>query len=149
MKVIGLMAVAAATLASTATAGTATVVSALGCASQGGAVTVPAGQIVVRQGWASGNLGLVRDFVNAQTTTVSVGGAPAVDVSGLWSTPEPIANGALSFLSYDTGTALAAGESLTFHLVSTLAHPVMDQEPGGTVQVTGTPIDFTCKVTAV
>jgi hypothetical protein len=29
------------------------------------------------------------------------------------------------------------------------AHPVMDQKPGGTVQVTGTPTDFTRKVTAV
>jgi len=148
--VIGLVAVAAAALASAATAGTETAVSAFGCASGGGAVTVPAGsQVVVRQGWASGNVGLVRDFVNAQTTTVSLNGGAPVDVSNLWSTPAPVAAGAVSFVSYDTGTTLAAGESLTFRLTTTLAHPVLDKEPGGAVRVTGTPIDATCTVTAV
>jgi hypothetical protein len=58
------------------------IVPAFVCAELGGNATVPAGsQVVVAQRWEAKTKGLVRTYLNAQTTTISVNGGEPVDVS--------------------------------------------------------------------
>jgi hypothetical protein len=54
----------------------------------GGSVTRPAGStIIVRQAFEEQTLGIERNFLNHQTTTFSLDGAPLADVSDEWSDP--------------------------------------------------------------
>ena len=49
----------------------------------GGQWTVPAGHdVVVAQRWEAKNRGLVQTFLNARTTTLSINGGAALDISG-------------------------------------------------------------------
>lgn len=122
---------------------------------QGGSQTVPAGsEITIRQGAAEQTLGILTDFINAQTTTITVNGA-TVDVSNAWPTPEQRPTGDYaSFITYPTGITLQAGQSLTVVWVTTVSHvvpevfnPAGGGEPGKPGMSTD-PAIFTCTVTA-
>jgi hypothetical protein len=122
---------------------------------QGGNQSVPAGStIVIRQGVSEQTLGILRSYLNAQTTTISFNGT-TVDVSDAWPTPEQRPQGDwASFITYPTGITLGAGESLTVVWVTTLAHvvpEVFNPAAGGS---SGQPpfnapsVTYTCTVTA-
>jgi hypothetical protein len=130
-------------------------VSAFGCFNQGGNVTRPAGtEIVVRQGVSLGTKGLAQDFLQAQTTTVTVNGGGPVDISGLYSSPQLMLDGSwLTFVLYPTGITLGTGASMTFHFLLTVRNPIPQVSPGeGTKPVLvepGTLLEVTCTVTGV
>ena len=97
----------------------------------GGSATVPAGStIVVRQLVQEQTLGIERDFLNHQTTTFSLDGAPLADVSDEWSDPiqldrdlpKPVWS---SGFVRNTGIMLAGpGDSMTFNFSLTLKSAV-------------------------
>jgi hypothetical protein len=97
--------------------GTPTNVNAYNCiAGNGGHVTRPAGSmIVIRSGYAS-VVGGVKAFLGAQTTILSVGDSPMIDVSDLYGPIEgnqPF--GAVTFINYPTGITLHnPGDSMRF-----------------------------------
>ena len=111
-----LVSVAACISASTASAGTASVNPYVCAVLNGGQATVPAGSAVrIRQGFAETRCGILQDWLNAQATTLSVNGGPALDLSGDWTAPATASDGSwIAFVSDDTGVTLDAGQSLTF-----------------------------------
>ncbi len=110
-----------------AAAGTPTIVGAVRCVLAGGHVTQPAGsEIVVAVGWVAMTQGLVQDFLNAQTTTVSVNGGVPVDVSGGYIPIFPLGTDFATRVFYDTGITLGAGDSLRFEVVMSISHRVLD-----------------------
>jgi hypothetical protein len=118
--------------AAPASAATKSRVNALFCAEAGGQWTIPAGtEVQVRLGWLVRNRGLATDFIHAQRTSISVNGGSAVDISGLWSTPEPLnvdPYGTIWFtvVSYDTGIVLEQGETMHFQFVLAEQHLLLD-----------------------
>jgi DNA-binding beta-propeller fold protein YncE len=106
------------------------VVNAFGCQLNGGQVFRPAGtEIVVRQGWGTSNRGLAMDFIQAQTTTVSVNGGAPVEISDGYNQPQPIEGSPSSWVTrveYPTGMVLAPGESMTFRFVWSVSHRLHD-----------------------
>ena len=154
-KLALLLALAALAVPAAASAETSTV-NAFACASiHGGAVTVPAGtQVVVTEGWATKSLGLTQDFLKAQTTTISVNGGPALDVSGFWGPPESHPLAWETSFSYPTGIVLGTGESLTFTVTTSISHRLLDglffaSGTGGKPLFSdpGTLFEFSCTVT--
>ena len=151
-KLALLLAVAALAGPTTAAADSTSIVHMYGCVVAGGHVTAPAGtELVVRQGWGAKNVGLVHDFLNAQTSTLSINGAAPIDVSDAYG---PVTDGFAAFANVPTGVVLATGESATFEFVVSLSHRILDGasfangefgEPafGGP----GLLWDFTCTVT--
>jgi hypothetical protein len=94
----------------------------------GGQWTVPAGSdVVVAQRWEAKNRGLVQSFLNAQTTTLSINGGAALDISGEY-VPVSAAPGGTYFtrVAHDTGITLEAGDSLTFNVVISFSQRVLD-----------------------
>jgi hypothetical protein len=104
------------------------VVSPFGCAViRGGQVNRPAGALIqIVQAWQTKNKGLLVDFLQAQTTTVSVNGGALIDLSDAYSAPADLAAVFSSAASYDTGIALAVGESMSIVFVIELSHRVHD-----------------------
>jgi hypothetical protein len=159
MRILVAIGVVTAALLATSTAAAAdqSLVNAYGCYLQGGHVYRPAGTtIVARFGWAAKNNGLVRDFLESQTTTVTVNGGAAVDISNSFDLPaEYPPGGFVSWTNYDTGIVLAPGESMTFRLVSTVSHRLLDGivfengQFGRPLFGEGTILDATCTVTGV
>jgi hypothetical protein len=129
------------------------VVGASNCAlAQGGRVTVPAGStIVVRAGFAEQVRGDLVALLQDQTTTVTVG-STTTDVSGLFGPPTERADGSwASFAFLATGVTLATGDSLTFVVQTTLAHPLPEVvHPGApSFNDAGASEPLACTVTAV
>jgi hypothetical protein len=94
----------------------------------GGQWTVPAGSdVVVAQRWEAKYRGLVEAFLNAQTTTLSINGAAPLDISGEY-VPISAAAGGTYFtrVAHDTGITLGAGDTLTFTVVISFSHRVLD-----------------------
>ncbi len=112
--------------------GTPVNVSTFGCiVTHGGLITRPAGsRIVIHQDWAEQTLGIERDFLNNQTTTLSVNGGATVDVSGQWSAAAPFdldlpALVWASQLNYDTGVTLVnPGDQMQFSFALNLKSAV-------------------------
>jgi hypothetical protein len=134
-----------------------TVVNPFQCASAGGAVSRPAGStILIRQGLAEQTRGGLAALLNAQTTTVSLNGGTAVDLTDAWSAPtSPGGDGWLATVEYPTEITLAAGQSLTFVFTLSLAHrvpevqiPPLGGEPAKPAFNEGTQI-WACTVTGV
>ena len=120
-------AIAAALVVPTSALASTSQVSAFGCFNNGGQASVPAGnEIVVRQGILSKTRGLTQDFLNAQTSMVSVNGGALDDVSSDWTDPAAVSNGWLTVLLDPTGIALASGQSMTFHLTISVSHLLLD-----------------------
>jgi hypothetical protein len=97
-------------------------INAAGC---GGHVTVPAGStITVRFSDGEVTRGMLTDWLQAQTTTLTVNGGAPIDVSSLYSAPIQRPRGDwFSFLTYPTGITLAnPGDSMTFTVTATLSH---------------------------
>jgi hypothetical protein len=121
----------------------------------GGQVTRPAGStIVARVAFATKTYGLNVNFLNAQTTAISVNGGPSQDVSSLYGAPTgQAADGWLTSLMYPTGVTLASpGDSMTFRVTLSLAHLFSDVIADGGHPLFGGPglaLDATCTVTAV
>ena len=124
------------------------------CAFGDGKTTVPAGaRIVVQQGWRSKNRGLVQDFLNAQTTTISIGGGAPVDLSNSYSAIKPVGDSFETLLRHDTGVTLSAGKSVEVESVLTVSHVI----PEGLLDETthkqmftpaGEPLTMHCRITA-
>jgi hypothetical protein len=82
---------------------------------EGGEWTVPAGsRVVLMLGWGAKTHGLMKNFLQAQTTTISIDGAAPIDLSDSYSQIEarPDEDDFVSRIHYDTGVTLSAGESL-------------------------------------
>jgi hypothetical protein len=126
--IAALLALAALAVPTAAHATSTSIVSATRCAFVGGGqATVPAGtEVVVSVGWATKNAGLAEDFLQTQTTTVSVNGGPVADVSSLYDKPAPFATGWATFVYYPTGIVLGAGETMTFTISATISHRLLD-----------------------
>jgi hypothetical protein len=71
----------------------------------GGRITEPAGStIAIRFGDGEVNLGMLQDFLAAQTTTLTLNGGAPIDVSSLYETPSQASNGAwVSRWTYPNG----------------------------------------------
>jgi hypothetical protein len=115
-----------------ADAGTPVNVSTHGCiVAHGGSITRPAGsRIVIHQVFAEQTLGIERDFLNNQTTTLSVNGGATVDVSGQWSAPVQVDMGLpklvwASEVNDDTGVTLVnPGDRMQFSFTLNLKSTV-------------------------
>jgi hypothetical protein len=122
---------------------------------QGGNLTVPAGStITIREGVSEQTRGTLTDYLNAQTTTISVNGT-TVDVSAAWPAPEKRPTGDWSsFITYPTGITLGAGDSLSVVWTTTFAHVVPEVfnpaagGPAGKPGFNAAPVTYACTVTA-
>jgi hypothetical protein len=94
---------------------------------EGGECSVPAGsRVVLGVGWAAKNRGLVQDFLQAQTTKISIDGA-TIDLSDSYSALERLPDGGfVSRIRHDTGVTLSAGESLQVEGELSVSHVVPD-----------------------
>jgi hypothetical protein len=149
------MAMGVAAVLASSTAAADSVVGATNCLLvNGGQVTRPAGStIVVRNGFATKNYGIDVNFLNAQTTTLSVNGGPAVDISGSYGAPTQVSDGSWrSDAFYATGVTLAnPGDTMTFTISVSVSHRVADvqSEPGQPLfGGPGVIFSGTCTVTA-
>jgi ABC-type glycerol-3-phosphate transport system substrate-binding protein len=153
-RLITLLAVAAAALsvalpsASALDPGTVGLVS---CAFSGGATVSAGTPVTLTFAWGDRNRGLVQDYLNAQTTDVTIDGAPVADGSSLYG---PIDENNLTRWSYATGRSLASGESMVVTLDILLSHRIPagkddDGHPlfGGPGSIFGGPL--TCTITGV
>jgi hypothetical protein len=122
---------------------------------EGGECTVPAGsRVVLALGWASKNRGLVQNFLQAQTTTISIDGAAPVDISDSYSAIGPFPDGGFATrIRHDTGVTLSAGESLQVDGMLAVSHVV----PDGVIDETTNrqaffrpeePLSIHCRITA-
>jgi hypothetical protein len=106
------------------------VVNAFGCAViRRGQVTRPAGSAIsIALAWETKNRGLLVNYLQAQTTTISINGGPPVDASQAYSFSSQDSEDGFSsaMTTYATGITLAAGESMSFVLVITLSHQLLD-----------------------
>jgi hypothetical protein len=115
-----------------ASAATQSPVNALSCFLAGGQATIPAGtEVEVRLGNVAKNRGLASDFRMMQTTTLSIDGGSATDISGFWGTPEPLTLDPYgdvwrTRVIYDTGIVLGQGESMHFQFVLAEPHLYLD-----------------------
>lgn len=141
------------------TAGASTFVGAYGCiVNDGGHVTRPAGStIIIRQGIGEQTLGILNNFLQAQTTIVSVNDAQMVDVSNQWGAPFLSGGFWFTFIDVPTGITLAQpGDQMRFTfalLVSTLVpeifNPAVNGAPGQPLpNGPGLMFGGTCTVTA-
>ncbi len=106
----------------------------VGCYSNGGSVTVPAGTpFTVYGGWGASSIGLVNDWLHGSTNTVSVDGGPAIDMTpyfaGLTSAWSP---GQWADIFFYQVTTLAPGESVQVTWFSASNHPITDGTTRGT-----------------
>lgn len=111
--------------ASTAEAAVVTVNPYVCFANHGGSMTVAAGsQITVRQGFAEQTRGILTAFLQAQTSAIALDGT-TVDVTDAYSDLEQRPQGDwVSFVTYETGITLEAGDALSIVWRMTLDHPV-------------------------
>jgi hypothetical protein len=122
----------------------------------GGQVTRPAGStIVVRQGFAEQTLGILTAWLNAQTTTVTINGGPAIDLTSDWNSPAQAGDGWISFVSYPTAVTLGAGDTMTIaltlgvvHVVPEVFNPAVGGTPGKPAVNEGS-TTYTCTITGV
>src|SRR5262249_59666905 len=123
------------------TTGTPSEVSAFGCiGNHGGHVTRPAGStIIIRQGIGEQTLGILHNFLQAETTIASVNDAQMVDVSDRWGAPVFVPPGFwLATIEVPTGVTLAQpGDQMRFTFAELLAtkvpevfNPAAGGEPG-------------------
>jgi hypothetical protein len=128
------------------------------CSAEGGQTTVPAGsRIVLLFGWGAKKKGLVQDFLNAQTTTISLNGAAPIDVSDSYSEIEKLPKaifpdgGFGSNVRHDTGVTLSAGEALQADGTIVVSHPIpdfFDDAHRPVLIQPGQAASFSCRITA-
>ena len=138
---------------------TPTSVGAFNCiVANGGHVTRPAGStIVIRQGIGEQTLGILNNFLNAETTIASVNDQQMFDVSDQWGAPFLSGGAWFTFINAPTGVTLAQpGDSMRFTFALTLSTPVPEifnpaagAEPGKPLRNgPGLVCGGTCTVTA-
>ena len=121
-----------------------------------GESTVPAGsRVVLALGWGARNRGLMKNFLQAQTTTISINGANSLNISNAYSPIEQSSDGSffVSRIHHVTGVTLSAGESLQVDGMLAVSHVVPD---GVIDEVTHRPVLFRpeeplpihCRITA-
>jgi hypothetical protein len=142
------------------TTGTPTPVGAYGCiVNHGGQVTRPAGStIVIRQAIAEQTLGILNNFLQAQTTIVSVNDKQMFDASKQWGTPFLSSDGFwFAVIDVPSGVTLAQpGDQMRFTfalLLSTqvpeIFNPAVGGQPGQPLpNGPGLVFGGTCTVTA-
>lgn len=141
------------------TTGTPTFVSAYGCiVGNGGYVTRPAGStIVIRQGVGEQTFGILSNFLQAQTTIVSVNDHQMFDVSDQWGAPFLSGGIWFTFIEVPTGVTLAQqGDQMRFTFALVLStkvpevfNPAVGGEPGQPLpNGPGLAFGGTCTVTA-
>jgi hypothetical protein len=154
---LGAALVTAVVFAATAAGAAPGTVSIVGCVLvHGGSATVSAGSdVTFHFGWVSKKSALSGVFLKAETTTAAVDGNPIANADAYWSAPyiDPATGNSVTDWTYDTGTTLGAGDSLTLTFDITLAHAVADgfnkKEGGNGPASAGTLISGTCTVTGV
>lgn len=141
------------------TAGTPTTIGAYGCiVNRSGHETVPAGsRIVIHERIGEQTLGIIQNFLGAETTITSVNDAQMGDVSRRWGSPFKEGGVYWSDVDVPTGVTLAQpGDQMRFTfalLLSTkvpeIFNPAAGGEPGPPV-FNGPGLNFggTCTVTA-
>jgi hypothetical protein len=83
--------------------------------------------VVLALGCAAKNRGLMQNFLQAQTTTISIDGGARVDLSDSYSAIEPLPGGGFATrLRHDTGVTLSAGESSQVDGRLAVSHVVPD-----------------------
>jgi len=126
----------------------------------GGHVTRPAGStIVIRHGDLEVNRGVLTNFLRAQSTSVTVNGGNAIDLSNSWGEPTRQPDGTwVATVVYSTGVLLAnPGDTMTFSIDVSVAHQIAQVtnglpgfSPGPPLFAgPGTVFSGTCTVTAV
>lgn len=155
-EVTGPLTAPRAEIAIQATAHPIAVVSPFGCAViRGGQVDRAAGsEIRIVQSWETKNQGLLIGFLVAQASTLSINGGDVVDLSHEYSVPTSNSDGYSAAVTYDTGIALAVGETMTFVFSIALSHRVHDgftfadeQTHRPLVFGPGAAFEFVCTVT--
>jgi len=120
----------------------------------GGNETVPAGsRVVFMLGWGAKNRGLMKNFIQAQTTTISINGGATVDLSDSYGPIEPDDGFFASHIHHDSGVTLSAGESLQVDGMVAVSNVVPD---GVIDEITHRPVlfrpqeplTFHCRITA-
>lgn len=116
--------------------GTPTGVSAFGCIANGGHATVPAGStIVIRQTIGEQTLGILNNFLNAQTTITSANDAQMSDVSNQWGAPFFLGGAWFTVIQVPTDVTLAQpGDQTRFTfalLLSTKVPEIFNPAAGG------------------
>jgi hypothetical protein len=139
--------------------GTPVRVSAANCIlNHGGQATVPAGStIVIHQRIGEQTLGILRNFLNAQTTITSVNDAQMSDVSSNWGAPFTLNGVSFTDIDVPSGVTLSqAGDQMRFTfalLLSTKVPEILNPAAGGqpgqpTFNGPGLNFGGTCTVTA-
>jgi hypothetical protein len=110
---------------------------------------------VLALGWGAKNQGLVKQFLQAQTTTISLNGAAPVDLSDSYSAiePRPDEEDFVSGVRHDTGVTLSAGESLQVDGMVVVSHVVAQRSPRRVHTSAGLfrpeePLTIRCRITA-
>ncbi len=120
----------------------------------GGESTVPAGsRVVLALGWGAKNRGLMKSFLQAQKTTISIDGGAPIDLSDSYGPIEDNEGGFASRIHHDSGVTLSAGESIQVDGTLAVSHVVPD---GVIDEVTHRPVLFRpqnplaihCRITA-
>jgi len=152
MAVSALVALAGAGAGSAATPAT---VSLLACYDGGGSTTVPAGSdVTIRIGWGQENVGLVRDFLNNQSTTATLDGSPIANASARWSAPQALPPFSVSVWLSPVKTLANPGDSMSLTMQISLRNPIpQGRDPDTGKQIFAGPgdalqPDFGCTVTA-
>ena len=127
------------------------------CLDNGGAATVPAGtQVNLWMAWFDRNRGLVQDFLNAETTTVTVNGVAVPDASAFWGPIEDHPSGlfVITYWQYAAGVLAVPGDTFVIDVDFVLSHKLEQgkDDDGKTVfagpgSIFGGPV--TCTITAV
>ncbi len=129
------------------------------CLVHGGQLTRPAGStIVIHSGQFESNRGNLQSFLNAQTTTLTVNGGPAIDRSDSYGAPAQQSDGTwVSLQDYPTGITLVnPGDTMTFTLAISYSRPFTEAvygfdgyEPGAVIHnPAGLAFFVNCTVTA-
>ena len=157
MKRLLLVAATVAALAVTAssTAARPSGVQLFDCLGNGGAATVPAGtQVNLWMAWFDRNRGLVQNFLNAETMTLTVNGVAVPDASAFWGPIEDHPAGFLvTYWQYAAGVLAVPGDTFVIDVDTVLSHKLeLGKEDGKTVfagpgSIFGGPV--TCTITAV
>jgi hypothetical protein len=151
LAVLAAVVVAAGALVATATAAT-SVVSLVSCANNGGTRTVPAGNSVdLRTGWVAANAGLVRQFLAAETTTLSIDDTAVPNVDSYWG-PIGTTDAGYAASWFDYVLAPLSGPT-TIDFTVSLSHPLIDRllfdENGAPLRYDGVLLDGSCTIVPV
>jgi hypothetical protein len=120
----------------------------------GGLVKVPAETPVnIWFGWFERNAGLVWNFLDAQTTTLTVDGVAVPDASSFWGpTEDRLSGGVVSYWQYSPGVLARPGDSVVVTVDVSLSRKLPEKDDDGNLVFVGPGSAFgavTCTIVAV